>query len=99
MFLFGRHRTMKKKITLNCLEEPTSKVGRVLADSFQSGEFISIMYQKSIGGCVWKLPFFLCPRQHSVQMSPDFFKETSSESVWLHFMDLMVVVTMEYTSG
>jgi hypothetical protein len=30
MVLFGRHRTMKKNITLDRLKEPTSKVGRVL---------------------------------------------------------------------
>jgi hypothetical protein len=33
--LFHRHISMKKKAALNLLEEPTSKVGRVVIDLFQ----------------------------------------------------------------
>jgi hypothetical protein len=50
MVLFGRNITMKKKITLNRLEEPRGKEGRVIVDSFQSGEFLGIMKKKGFGG-------------------------------------------------
>jgi hypothetical protein len=41
---------MKEKITLDCLEEPIGKVGRVLVDSFESGEFLGIIEKKGFGG-------------------------------------------------
>jgi hypothetical protein len=34
---------MEKEVTLDCLEEPTYKVGKVLVNSFQGREFLGIM--------------------------------------------------------